>query len=170
VDPVGRIRLYLRQSPRAAPATVHDARGNAITLPFLRVFTLIRAGIRTSRLLDAIIDSGAPLTVFPLQVWQPFSREIEWLRPAADQGPASWITQLQGRTGGRSACDVGRVFVEALDMERPPRVLRAVPVIAQFERSPHQDDRVIVGLHASILQSRRMIVMPDLSDAWLEDA
>jgi hypothetical protein len=167
---VGRIRLYLRQSPRAAPATVYDAGGNAFTLPFLRVFTLIRVGMRTPRVLDAIIDSGAPLTVFPLQVWQPFSREIEWLRPPAVQGPASWITHLQGRTGGHSACQVGRVFVEALDVERPPQVLRAVPVIAQFEISPHQDDRVIIGLHASILQSRRMTVMPDLSDAWLEDA
>jgi hypothetical protein len=167
---VGRVRLYLRQSPRAAPATVYAARGNAMTLPFLRVFTLIRVGMRTPRLLDAIIDSGAPLTVFPLQVWQPFSREIEWLRPAADQGPASWVTLLQGRTGGQRACHVGRIFVEALDMERPPRILRAVPVIAQFESEPHQDDRVIIGLYASILQSRRMIVMPDLSEAWLEDA
>jgi hypothetical protein len=167
---VGRVRLYLRQSPRAAPATVYDARGTAIALPFLRVFALIRVGTRTRHILDSIIDSGAPLTVFPLQVWQPFSREIEWLRPAADRGSASWITHLQGRTGGHSACHVGRIFVEALDMERPPRVLRAVPVIAQFERYHHQDDRVIIGLHASILQSRRMIVVPDLSDAWLEDA
>jgi hypothetical protein len=167
---VGRVQLYLRQSRRIAPATVYDAGGNAISLPFLRILTLLRVGKRTRHVLDAIVDSGAPLTVFPLRAWQRFAGEIEWLKPAADQGPGSWITHLQGRTGGHGACDVGRILVETLDLERPPRVLRAVPVIAQFEKYHHQDERATVGLHASILQSRRMIVVPDLSDAWLEDA
>jgi hypothetical protein len=167
---VGRVRLYLRQSPRTAPATVYDAQGNAIVLPFLRVFTFLRVGTRTRHVLDSLIDTGAPLTVFPWLAWQPFSREIEWLTPSAPQGSTSWTTQLQGRTGGQGACRVGRLFVEAIDLEQPPRILRAVPVIAQFETFYHRDDRVIVGLHASILQNRRLIVMPDLSDAWLEDA
>jgi hypothetical protein len=44
-----------------------------------------------------------------------------------------------------------------------------VPVIALFEQLPSADDRILVGLHASVLQGRRQCTDPDLREAWLED-
>jgi hypothetical protein len=58
---------------------------------------------------------------------------------------------------------------QGADMDHPPRKLSAVTVLAQVEEKQGPEDRIIVGLHASILQSRRMIVNPDGSDCWLED-
>jgi hypothetical protein len=57
----------------------------------------------------------------------------------------------------------------ASDLEHPRQELAPVTVIALFEQQPSADDRILVGLHASILQGRRQVIDPDLREAWLED-
>jgi hypothetical protein len=96
-------------------------------------------------------------------------QHIEWLTPMNPAADRNWLVTLRGRTGGRSRCRLGRVSFQAGDLDRPPRLLPAVRVIAQFEQDVSEEDRMIIGLHASVLQSRRLIVSPDLQEGWLED-
>src|SRR5262245_40872734 len=132
---MARIRLHVAQSLRTQPQEVVDAQGTRITLPFLRVFGLLRIGRGTRYVHDCIIDIGAPLTVFPRSHWQHFARDVEWLSPVG-ASPGSWLTNVYGRTGGRGLCRVGRVDVGALDVFQPRQELASVPVIAQFEQTP----------------------------------
>jgi hypothetical protein len=166
---VARIRIYVRQSPRAAAETVADKSGNPIALPFLRLFALIRIGLQARRLADCIIDTGAPLTVFPRQAWNRFASEIEWLTLPPAQVKDSWVTNLRGRTGGTSECRIGRIFVEAFDVEDGLRFLPGSSVLAQFEEKETAEDRIIVGLYGGILEGRRLILEPDLRQAWIEE-
>jgi hypothetical protein len=48
-------------------------------------------------------------------------------------------------------------------------VLPPVPVIAIFTQDKGKLDRILVGLHASILQGRRLTVDADRREAWLEE-
>jgi hypothetical protein len=166
---VARMRIYVRQSLRTKAETVFAVPELPITVPFLRIFTLMRVGFQTRQVAQSIIDTGAPLTVFPRKTWQQFASEIEWLSLAATPVNVSWLTNLRGRTGGRSPCRIGRVWVEAFDLERPQRFLPGMPIIAQFEEKVFPDERGITGLHGGILEGRRLIVESDLQQAWIEE-
>ena len=118
---------------------------------------------------ECLIDSGAPLTLIPKRCWTEVVRHIEWLRPTNPVQEQNWLVTLRGRTGGRSKCRLGRIQFQASDMEHPPRFLRPQIVIAQFEEGDTDEDRIIVGLHGSILENRRLIVVPTMREGWLED-
>jgi hypothetical protein len=165
---MARIRLYVLQSPRTPAEEVVDAQGARILLPFLRTFSYLRIEGPTRYVHECVIDTGAPLTVFPHAHWQQFAADVEWLTVSGNQ-PRSWLTNLRGKTGGSCPCRVGRVLVTAFDLEHPRQELAPVQVIAQFELRASSDDRIIVGLHASILQGRKVTADPDGRDAWLED-
>jgi hypothetical protein len=51
----------------------------------------------------------------------------------------------------------------------PRQGLAPVSVIALFEQVDSGDDRILIGLHASILQRRRLHVDPNLPEGWIED-
>ncbi len=166
---MARIRLYVQQSLRTTAETVVGRRGESLVVPFLRLFTVIKVGRRPRRLCDTIIDTGAPLTVFPQRAWRNFAAEVEWLDLPAARAAVSWVAKLRGKTGGERRCRVGRVRVEAFDLERPPSSLPAVNVVAQFEEEDSADDRILTGLFGGILEGRRLILEPDLRQAWLEE-
>jgi hypothetical protein len=150
------------------PEAVLDSQGMRIEIPCLRVSTLLRIGPRAAYVWDALIDNGAPLTVIPRCHLHHFRSDVEWLTPVRPD-PGSWLTNVTGKTGGSCVCRVGRVEMSAFDLERPRQELAPVPVIALFEQQPSADDRILIGLHASILQGRRQITDPDRREAWLED-
>jgi hypothetical protein len=129
---------------------------------------MLRIGQRARYPAEGVLDSAAPLTVIPRAHWLCFARDIEWLTPVSTS-PNSWLRRITGKTGGAIACRVGRVEMTAFDLERPPQELAPVPVIALFEQQAGPDDRILVGLHASILQGRRQSTDPDLGEGCLED-
>jgi hypothetical protein len=166
---VARIRVYVRQSQRTSPETAFDKSQTPIVLPFLRLFVLLRIGRRTRHLADGIIDTGAPLTVFPRLTWKHFARDIEWLTLPPERLSSSWVANLRGRTGGESRCRIGLVALEAFDVESGCRFLPATSILAQFEEDETIDNRIILGLHGGILEGRRLIVEPDLRQGWIEE-
>lgn len=166
---MSRIRVYLRQSPRTPAETLVESLGTTSIIPFLRLFVLLRIGCQARRIVDGIIDTGAPLTVFPRLTWKRFAKDIEWLALPPEKFARSWLTNLRGRTGGRSACRIGRVFVEAFDVEGGLRFLPGGVILAQFEEIETTEDRIILGLHGGILENRRLIVEPDARLAWIEE-
>lgn len=162
---MARIRVYIRQSQRTTEETVFDHSGGSIVLPFLRVYALIRIGLRSRKVADCIIDTGEPLPVFPRQAWEGLADEIEWLNLPRGRAEKSWTTILRGRTGGQSRCRIGRVFAEVFDLENPPRFLPGDNIIAQFEEQSLPEDRIIGG----VLDHRRLILEPDLLQGWIEE-
>jgi hypothetical protein len=82
----------------------------------------------------------------------------------------SWLTKLRDRTGGRSDCRIGRVFVELFDLERPQQFLPFVSIVAQFEQQDYPDESIITGLHGGVLDGPRLILEPDLRQAWIEES
>jgi len=129
----------------------------------------MRIGRHTRRLVDGIIDTGAPLTVFPRLTWKHFARDIEWLELPPEKLSSYWVGNLRGRTGGTSRCRIGRVFLEAFDVESGCRFLPVTSILAQFEEDETTDDRVIMGLHGGVLEGRRLIVETDFRQAWIEE-
>lgn len=166
---MARMRVYVRQSLRTEAGTVIAGAEAPLTIPFLRLFTMIRIGQQAPTVAESIIDTGAPLTVIPRKMWRRFAADIEWLSLPAAHDMDSWLTTLRGRTGGQSKCRIGRVLVEAFDLERPQRFLPRVRIIAQFEEKDLPDERVITGLHGGILEGRRLIVEMDSGEAYLEE-
>ncbi len=166
---MARIRVYVRQSQRTSPETVFDASRTPIILPFLPLFALLRVGRKARHLADGIIDTGAPLSVFPHLSWKRFAGDIEWLTLPPERLSASWVANLSGRTGGTRRCRIGRVFLEAFDVEQGCQFLPGTRILAQFEEDETIDNRIILGLHGGILEGRRLIVEPDLRQAWIEE-
>jgi hypothetical protein len=165
---MARVRLYLEQSLRTQEQVAVEPGGAEIRVPFLRVFANLLIGDTSRYVRDAVVDTAAPLTVIPREHWERFMADIEWLLPhPASQG--TWLTRIFGRTGGAVVSRLGRVRVTVFDMERPPNSAAPVRVLAQFEEDYSSDDRIIVGLHTSILQGRRMLVDPERREGWLED-
>jgi hypothetical protein len=165
---MARIDLLVTQSLRAQPEDVLDSQGHRITIPFLRVFGLLQIGWRARYVADCIIDTAAHISVFPLLHWQHFARDIEWLTPV-NLSSQSWVRNVYGRTGGHCRCRVGRVDVVAHDVLRRRPGLASVPVIALFEEVDSGDDRILIGVHASIVQRRYLHVDPDAAEGWIED-
>ncbi len=166
---MARIRIFVQQSLRTREQTVFDTQGNLIRVPFLRLSGLLMLGERTRLFTDSLIDTGAPLTIIPQAQWKRFEHDIEWLvlPPAAVQ--ISWLTNVSGWAGGARRCRAGRVSMTALDLGPPRLDLPPVQAIALFAEDSQADDRIVVGLHAGILESRRLIVESDLRQAWLEE-
>ncbi len=166
---MARIRLYVRQSLRTSAELLTDNRGEQFLVPFLRVYGHVRMGERTRYAQDCIVDTGAPLTIFPVRQWKHFADEIEWLSPSS-LATASWLTHISGKTGGECPCRIGYVLGEPFDLGPPLHFLKPSKILAFFEEAPSGDDQIIVGLHAGILAGRRLIVEPSSGEAYLEDA
>jgi hypothetical protein len=152
-----------------------DPQGAAVSLPFLRLFTLIRiGGARTPRIRECLIDTGAPLSVFPEWEWRLFAAEVEWLAPAPGHPFPWWLTRFTGMTGGSCPCRPGRIVAEPVGYGPGAQVLSATPLVALFAEDgsrPEDEDRhrILMGLHGGILEGRRLIVEADARQAWLED-
>src|SRR4051812_7677172 len=116
---MARIRLYMPQSLRTPAAWVTTEQGQRALVPFLRVIAMVRVGGRKASAQEAIIDTGAPLTVVPRIRWEPVANRILWV-PVDETDPVNfWLTTITGKTGGRCPCRVGRIDMLALDLERP---------------------------------------------------
>jgi len=140
-----------------------DEQGRERTVPLLRLQVNVLIGRDPTRGSPderkprrAILDTGAPLTVFPKHRWQSFADEIVRLPLVGDQNPI-------GRAGGRQfSYFLGRVWVGAVDPFE--RRLPAVPVLAQFR----EDDipageplpPILLGLWGGILEGRTLTRWP----------
>jgi hypothetical protein len=78
-----------------------------------------------------------------------------------------WLTSPSGATGHVFRCRLGRVALSAADYAGG--TLAPVTVLAQFIEEDTTLDRILIGLYASILQGRRLVLDADLREAWLED-
>ena len=163
-----RVRLRVRHVEIAngwkTTYTRTERPGEAFEVPVLRLMTTAVFGpdpadFRNDRRIeeDAVIDTGAWLSVFQYDLWHRLDRLglIEFLEPPAG------VPQPRAVIGGaRSPVRLGRVYVGLLDRDgpNPPRRLTAVPVTAHLLQDP--DARIpypaIFGLNGGVLDDRRL--------------
>jgi len=102
----------------------------------------------------AILDTGAPLTLFPSQVWSTFPRsQIEYV-----DFPPGISSRLLSAGGMRCPFRLGWIWLGVEDDERPIGRLPAQRVLAQFaEDGGRLKSNVLIGLSHSILTGRRLV-------------
>jgi hypothetical protein len=140
-----------------------DEQGRERTVPLLRLHLDVLVGrdpTRNSpderRPRRTILDTGAPLTIFPKDLWQSFADEIVRLPFVGEQGQI-------GRAGGRQfSYFLGRVWVGVTDPF--DRRLPAVPVLAQFREDAIPAGEplppILLGLWGGILEGRQLTRWP----------
>lgn len=176
-----RIHVLLRRVGPGAPYfRPEDRSGTVHRIPMYRLYLKLVVApldstepyqpfeITEARRPEAILDTGAPLSIFPHVVWATFEDAIQWLvqPPAA----ARRVTVL----GGTWSCRLGRFRVGVVDEDG--RTLPPVMVNAFFlEPDPNAPSEAVVGLRSRLLDNRRLrqedAPSGGLDQAWwLEDA
>jgi len=113
-----------------------------------------KPGIDRRKQVQAILDTGAPLTLFPYQVWLGFSASvIEYV----DFPPG--VSSRSITVGGtRCPFRLGWIWLGVEDNERPVGRLPAQRVLAQFALDGgRMKSNVLVGLSHSVLTGRRLV-------------
>ena len=161
-------RLYLEPIPgsrdeptRVSFAFVDPGRSGIQFWDALRLTTILRIGHDgprgsrdTRRRVQAIVDTGAPLTVFPDQVWSDFPPSvIRFLDVPPGGSPQTMLV-----SGIRCPFRLGWIWVGVEDKEWTISSLPAQRVLAQFaEDGGRMKSNVLVGLSHSVLTGRRLV-------------
>lgn len=177
---MARIRLLLDHRGGVPYARPEDRLGTVFRIPFYRLLvrlTILPPGedprVRPDDLVNswrprAILDTGAPLSIFPHPVWQPFEPAIQWL--VQPPNAVRQVTVL----GGTWPYRLGRVRAGATD--RDGRWPPAVWVNALFlDPVPNPLPEAVIGLRCRLLDNRRLRQEGAPSGGtdrtwWLEDA
>jgi hypothetical protein len=121
------------------------------------------------RRIDAIFDTGAPLTVLGHGRWRPFASDIRWLEQVpTPSGQPRRLTIL----GGSWTYRLAQVRLGVTDEQN--RWLSAVwtPVLC-LDPNPTTDNLALLGLRTPLLDRRRVrhagTTPDDLPVWWLED-
>jgi hypothetical protein len=160
---VAIIRVPAVNEPPHSPIRYFDETRQLRELPLLRWRVDILIGADPARSFEdrraqfsAILDTGAPVSVFPKHVWRQFEAAITRFR-VADERP------LVGSAGDRRfTYFLGRVWVAVTDLF--DRRLPAVPVLAQFREDdiPPGESRaaILLGLGGGLLERRVLTRWP----------
>ncbi len=134
-----------------------------------RVFALMRINQSqpSALLLQGVVDTGAPVTVFPQLVWQKFAGEISWLSALNDPGVPSWCKEFGGVAGGVIPCRVGTVGIEFYD--HVGGRLGPTEIVAMFAYDYGQMTEVLVGLSGGPFTKRRLEMTYDTPAITLTD-
>jgi len=148
------------------PHPFQDPAGGQVHIPLLRLMTFVYCGSdRTLR--EAAIDTCAPLSVFPETVWTAFRNDIRWFANLPGPVLPSWLSHVRGFGGTGFACRIGSVPVVTVGVGNTR--LPAVDLLAYFLLDGGQTNRILMGLHGGILEGRRLVVEPDLRQAYIEE-
>jgi hypothetical protein len=130
-------------------------------LPVYRLRLWVRVGGEYAQR-QAVLDTGAPLTIFSKQVWAPLHARgaIEWISPAPAAGqPLSRTTVLHGTYPIR----LGRIQVQPVDLATG--ALRATRILVQCTEDERQQPndpeplpRLLIFGMAELLIGRKLTV------------
>ena len=177
------VRLFRRTFAPGIPFyRPGDRSGTLPRLPTYRLFILLAIpprdypgeplpDLRNVIRLPAILDTGAPLSIFPFMIWNVFADRIRWLGQPPVAAPRR-VSILGGLFGYR----LGRVRVGAVDPER--RWLAPATLTALFlDDTAGAPREVVFGLRNRLLDRRRLRHEPEPGADpeempgrwWLED-
>ena len=113
-----------------------------------------RSIVTRKKVIKAILDTGAPLTVFPFIVWSSFPASIiDYVDFPPGTSPRSLSVG-----GTRCPFRLGWIWLGVEDDERPVGRLPSQRVLAQFAQDGgRMKSNVLVGLSHSVLTGRRLV-------------
>ena len=118
-------------------------------------------------LLEGVVDTGAPMTVFPQKEWQLFQQEIQWLTALNDPAVPRWCRQFSGVSGGTFSSRLGLITVEFFDAIGG-RVGPA-EIMATFAHDNGRMRDILVGLSGGTFTKRRLELVYDDQNISLSD-
>ncbi len=158
-----RVRLSLDVMKRAV---VMDQAGPRL-LTSDRLSTYFRfPGIGTWH--RALIDTGAPLTVFPETVWKSHADVIEWVGCPLGEEPPAWLRSVNGLGGGLFQCDLALVQVSFFDDDL--RCLGPRAIYAKCAYDAGALPVTLIGLGGLAFENRRLEIEYSAGQAWLSEA
>lgn len=163
---MAHIKLELDHSPGVHGIPYYrpeDRSGTVYFIPrpwlMIRLFVLPRGALDThlpDGLEDnwepwAILDTGAPLSVFPFKVWEPFADAIQWL----DQPPAGSTGRRLTILGGSFPYRLGRLRFGAFDADgnQLPATFSNVWFLEDGPAAPKQ---AVLGLRTRLFDRRQL--------------
>ncbi len=168
-----RVRLQIKPATDRPSRSFIERDGHILPLHEFRLTTRIRLGMppgrgvpdRRSAMKEAIVDTGAPISIFPRSVWLGFANEIEKLS-LLGLGSESPVIALGG---SRFPFRLGRIVITVYDGES--RYLSATPILALFVDEPlgSRPPPVLLGLWRGVLEGRRLVMGPALGDPAGQD-
>lgn len=124
----------------------------------------------TYDLLDGVIDTGAKLSLFPYNLWQPFKTRIRWLK-GVNHSPG-----VRGISGPSQSTQAGIVEIKLGGVS--PEWSRRTPIVAKFASASttlNFKDYVLLGMNALQFEgrgrerkSRRLVIDFGNEDAFLD--
>jgi hypothetical protein len=116
---------------------------------------------------EAVVDTGAPMTVFPQREWQLFEQEISWLTALNDPSVPRWCRQFSGVAGGAIPCRLGTMSIEFFD--HVGGWVGPTPIVAMFAFDHGQMRDILVGLGGGPFTRRRLEMIYDTATISLSD-
>lgn len=117
---------------------------------------------------EFIIDTGAPISVFPRKTWGSWPEgTVEWFEPSNEK--ARLAAEVKGITGDITDARFGRVKIILwnLDPTRPGRVIETAPftILAKFMTTESTVDRAIFGMSGNALDRWQKLVIDFQSES-----
>ena len=110
---------------------------------------------------EAVVDTGAPMTVFPQKEWHLFEREINWLTELDDANVPTWCKQFSGVAGGIIPCRLGALSIEFFD--HIGGRIGPAEVVAMFAHDGGKMRDILIGLGGGPFKKRRFEMIHDQS-------
>src|SRR5262245_60832518 len=122
-----------------------------------RILGVLRIGARKPAILrEAVIDTGAPISVFPENQWHRFKKDVRWLTKLNDPSVPSWCRQFSGAAGGVIPCRLGTLKLEIYGATFQNKI-GPVEIVAMFAHDQgNMKDDILFGLGGGTLTGRRL--------------
>ena len=162
-----RIKLYLL---KGQPRSLVDQGGRQRIVHPERILGLLCVAPDTIRIRECLVDTGAPLSIFPERIWRDFEENIVWLT-LRDNAAVAWLDNVQGLTGGSMPARLGTIEIKWIDCNGSQS--RPTKIIAKFASDPETLDsrlpRILIGLGGNVWDRRRLTVNHDSAEAYIDE-
>jgi len=149
----------------------HTTRIRSRVVHLERLLAILRIGTRTPAILrEAVVDTGAPVSVFPEKQWRAFQKDVRWLARLGDSLVPPWCRQFSGVAGGAVPCRLGVVPIEIYGANIRQKI-GPFEIVAMFAHD-HGDmkDDILFGLGGGTLVGRRLEIDYDGEKSILVEA
>ena len=157
---VVKLRLWRYRTHRLGGHHIHSE----------RILALIRIAGRLLR--EAVVDTGAPLTVFPEATWRQFQNDVRWLTRRNDPAVPEWCRSFGGVAGGVIHCRIGVVSIEVLSIKKHrigPEQLGPSDLLAMFAFDGGRAREILLGLGGGFFANRRLEFIYDSASVVLRE-
>lgn len=152
--------------PQEEPSSGISAPNSALRISIRSVRILCQLCVpsagENNQIYDCVIDSGAPLSVFPHKCWSMWPEgTIEWLEPSDNN--ARRALGVRGVSSNAADARLGRVTVVLwnLDPLRPTAVIETRPfsIVAKFITTASTFNRVVFGMSGNAMDRWQKLVV-----------